>query len=154
MLPVVHFRWGLRTSIRATHLRNRPQTGPVVPLRTYSTPALTITERCAEMINKLTQQDWVKDKANAKLRIIVDSGGCSGYTYDFSLDDKAPGEEDVIFEKDSAKVIVDKESLRHLSGAVIDWKEEMIRRSFVVSENPNAATGCSCGSSFASKVDS
>lgn len=95
----------------------------------------------------------MQNKGLAKLRITVDSGGCSGYSYDFALDDKEIEEDDVIFEKNAAKVVVDKESLRHLSGAVIDWKEEMIRRTFVVNENPNADSGCSCGSSFSSKVD-
>ncbi len=57
-----------------------------------------------------------------------------------------------IFEVESAKVVIDQDSLKHVAGATLDWKEEMIRSSFVISNNPNAEQNCSCGTSFSSKV--
>eukprot|EP01116_Phalansterium_solitarium_P006641 TRINITY_DN18982_c0_g1_i1.p1 TRINITY_DN18982_c0_g1~~TRINITY_DN18982_c0_g1_i1.p1 ORF type:complete len:161 (+),score=9.50 TRINITY_DN18982_c0_g1_i1:23-484(+) len=114
---------------------------------------LQITDRCVEMIQKLKQKDWIKNKDHAKLRVIVEGGGCSGFQYNFSVDDE-PGlaEDDVVFEKEGAQVVIDQESLRHLKGSTIDYKDELIRSSFVVAENPNSEKNCGCGSSFASKV--
>lgn len=79
------------------------------------------------------------------LRVAVEGGGCSGFQYDIRLDD--PAEDDVIFEKDGMKVLVDSVSLPFLSNAVIDFSEELIGARFVV-ENPNASSSCGCGISF------
>ncbi|PRP79213.1 iron-sulfur cluster assembly 2 protein, mitochondrial-like isoform 2 [Planoprotostelium fungivorum] len=112
-----------------------------------------ISEKCAETLNKLIKQEWIKDKESAKLRVEVRPGGCSGFEYEFSVDDSAEVEEDDrLFTKNGARVVIDKESLRHLSGSVIDYKEEMIKSSFTISSNPNSVQNCSCGTSFASKV--
>ena len=54
----------------------------------------------------------------------------------------------MIFEKDNAKVVIDKLSIPYLEGAVIDYKESMIRSAFLVQDNPKAELSCSCGSSF------
>jgi hypothetical protein len=56
---------------------------------------LFITDKCAEMINKITKEDWIKNKDQAKLRITVKGGGCSGYEYAFSLDDKPVEQDDM-----------------------------------------------------------
>ncbi len=79
------------------------------------------------------------------LRVAVEGGGCSGFQYDIRLDD--PAEDDVIFEKDGMKVLVDSVSLPFLSNAVIDFSEELIGARFVI-ENPNASSSCGCGISF------
>lgn len=55
-----------------------------------------------------------------------------------------------VFADADARVVVDKESLKHLNGSTLDFKDEMIRSSFVVLENPNATATCSCKHSFAS----
>lgn len=79
------------------------------------------------------------------LRVAVEGGGCSGFQYDIRLDD--PAEDDMIFEKDGMKVLVDAVSLPFLSNAVIDFSEELIGARFVI-ENPNASSSCGCGTSF------
>lgn len=79
------------------------------------------------------------------LRVAVEGGGCSGFQYDIRLD--VPTEDDMIFEKDGMKVLVDSVSLPFLSNAVIDFSEELIGARFVI-ENPNASSSCGCGVSF------
>ncbi|MEN9410144.1 MAG: hypothetical protein RL216_2118 [Pseudomonadota bacterium] len=79
------------------------------------------------------------------LRVAVEGGGCSGFQYDIKLDD--PAADDLILEKDGAKVLVDAVSLPFLSNAVIDFTEELIGARFVI-ENPNATSSCGCGTSF------
>lgn len=79
------------------------------------------------------------------LRVAVEGGGCSGFHYDIRLDDAAPG--DLVLEKDGLAVLVDEVSLPFLSGAVIDFTDELIGARFVV-QNPNATSSCGCGTSF------
>ncbi len=57
-----------------------------------------------------------------------------------------------MFEKKDAKLVIDKESLKYVKGSTVDWKDSMIRSSFVVTGNPNSEQTCSCGSSFSSKI--
>jgi iron-sulfur cluster insertion protein len=79
------------------------------------------------------------------LRVAVEGGGCSGFQYDIKLDD--PASDDLVLEKDGQKVLVDLVSLPFLSNAEIDFTEELIGARFVVN-NPNAVSGCGCGTSF------
>jgi len=79
------------------------------------------------------------------LRVAVEGGGCSGFQYDIRLDD--PTADDMVFEKDGLKVLIDSVSLPFLANAVIDFSEELIGARFVV-ENPNASSSCGCGTSF------
>lgn len=83
---------------------------------------------------------------------MVDSGGCSGFQYTFSLDQKVPDADNLVFERDGAKVVVDTVSWDFLKGSTVDYEEEMIRRSFLVTDNPNVEAGCGCGSSFSVKL--
>ena len=80
------------------------------------------------------------------LRVAVEGGGCSGFQYEIALTDK-PAEDDLILEKDGAKVLIDPVSLPFLSNAVIDFSDELIGARFVI-ENPNATSSCGCGTSF------
>eukprot|EP00850_Spirogloea_muscicola_P005667 SM000026S08916 [mRNA] locus=s26:426593:427155:- [translate_table: standard] len=84
------------------------------------------------------------------LRLSVDGGGCSGYQYAFSIDDRC-NEGDRVFSRDGADLIVDSISLPYVRGATVDFTEELIRSSFTVVANPNSTSSCSCGVSFASK---
>jgi iron-sulfur cluster assembly accessory protein len=79
------------------------------------------------------------------LRVAVEGGGCSGFQYDIRLDE--PAADDLVLEKDGARVVVDSVSLPFLANAVIDFSEELIGARFVV-QNPNAASSCGCGTSF------
>ncbi|WP_189410118.1 HesB/IscA family protein [Neogemmobacter tilapiae] len=79
------------------------------------------------------------------LRVAVEGGGCSGFQYDIKLDD--PASDDLVLEKNGQKVLVDLVSLPFLSNAEIDFTEELIGARFVVN-NPNATSGCGCGTSF------
>ncbi|KUF11897.1 HesB/IscA family protein [Pseudoponticoccus marisrubri] len=79
------------------------------------------------------------------LRVAVEGGGCSGFQYDIRLD--APAEDDIVIEEAGQRVVVDPVSLPFLSGAVIDFADELIGARFVI-ENPNATSSCGCGTSF------
>lgn len=79
------------------------------------------------------------------LRVAVEGGGCSGFHYDIKLDDPAP--DDLVLQKDGQTVLIDPVSLPFLTGAKIDFTEELIGARFVI-ENPNASSSCGCGTSF------
>lgn len=79
------------------------------------------------------------------LRVAVEGGGCSGFQYEIKLD--APAADDLVLEKDGQKVLVDSVSLPFLTGATIDFTDELIGARFVI-ENPNATSSCGCGTSF------
>src|ERR1700754_670853 len=80
------------------------------------------------------------------LRVEVIGGGCSGFSYRFGFADKA-NRDDLVIERDGAKVAVDEASQPFLAGSEIDFVEEVIGASFRI-HNPNATSGCGCGTSF------
>ena len=80
-------------------------------------------------------------------RIAVAGGGCSGFRYNMSFDSQRNAD-DIAFERDGVTVLVDETSLALLAGSELDFVEEMIGASFQV-KNPNAASKCGCGNSFA-----
>ncbi|MBS0482056.1 MAG: iron-sulfur cluster insertion protein ErpA [Proteobacteria bacterium] len=82
----------------------------------------------------------------AILRLAVEGGGCSGFQYRFALAD-APDDEDLIVEAGAAVLVVDPVSLDLVAGSMVDYVESLGGAAFQVS-NPNAASGCGCGSSF------
>lgn len=82
----------------------------------------------------------------AMLRLSVEGGGCSGFQYRFGLAD-APDPDDLVFERDGVTLLVDSMSLELVGGSVVDYVESLGGAAFRV-ENPNAASGCGCGSSF------
>jgi iron-sulfur cluster insertion protein len=84
--------------------------------------------------------------ASLMLRLSVSGGGCSGFQYGFSFDNAVQGD-DHLFERDGVKVVIDETSLDLLSGAEIDFVEDLVGASFQV-RNPNAKSSCGCGSSF------
>jgi len=80
------------------------------------------------------------------LRLAVSGGGCSGFQYGFTFDDTR-NEDDLVFERDGIKLVVDETSLDLLVGAEVDFVEDLVGSSFQV-RNPNASSSCGCGSSF------
>jgi iron-sulfur cluster insertion protein len=84
---------------------------------------------------------------NLKLRIFVQGGGCSGFSYGFTLDEEQQSE-DFQFDMDSVSILVDSMSFQYLQGSTIKFHEDLHGSSFVI-DNPNAQTTCGCGSSFA-----
>ena len=80
------------------------------------------------------------------LRVAVLGGGCSGFQYEFQLEDEAAAD-DLVIAGAGQRVLVDPESLPFLSGSVIDFKDELIGAHFAV-DNPNATSTCGCGTSF------
>ena len=107
-----------------------------------SEPEVTLTENAAKRVA------WIAARQSkpAILRLAVDGGGCAGFTYKFELAD-APGDEDSIAETDGVKLVVDPISLDLVRGSAVDFVEDLGGASFRVT-NPNAASGCGCGSSF------
>lgn len=107
----------------------------------------TISEKAARQIAALAAK---QGKSDHILRITVSGGGCSGFKYEFSFED-APQNDDILVERDGVKAMTDPISLDFLKGAEIDFVEEMIGSYFAV-KNPNAASSCGCGTSFALKT--
>jgi iron-sulfur cluster insertion protein len=83
---------------------------------------------------------------NVKLRIFVQGGGCSGFSYGFTFDEVV-NEDDFDLEFDGVHLLVDSMSNQYLDGAEVDYVEELMGSQFKIN-NPNAATSCGCGSSF------
>jgi iron-sulfur cluster assembly protein len=89
-----------------------------------------------------------KGNPSLGLRVWVQPGGCSGFSYGMALDD-APLGDDVISEVEGLKVIVDSFSAGHLQGAKVDYVDSLMGAGFTVL-NPNAVSSCGCGHSFES----
>ena len=97
---------------------------------------------------KVKIKDLLYNEGNPKLalRTFVQGGGCSGFSYGFTFDEEI-NEDDFEIALDEFKVLVDSMSMTYLTGAEIDYKEELMGSSFVIN-NPNATRTCGCGSSF------
>ncbi len=87
-----------------------------------------------------------EEPAGAGLRVAVEGGGCAGFQYDIAMA-PGPGADDIVLERDGARLFVDAVSRPFLAGAVLDWREELIGSAFKVL-NPNAKSSCGCGVSF------
>ena len=98
---------------------------------------LNFTDQALNQINKIAGG---KDKKY--FRITVQGGGCSGFKYNFSFDDKIE-KDDILFNK----TVIDKLSLDIIAGSTVDFKKEMIGESFSIN-NPKASASCGCGLSF------
>lgn len=103
---------------------------------------LTLTPAAAKRVALIAQ----KQTKPAILRLSVEGGGCSGFQYKFDLAE-GPDGDDSVSETDGVKLVVDPISLDLVSGSVVDFVESLGGAAFRV-ENPNAAAGCGCGSSF------
>jgi iron-sulfur cluster insertion protein len=104
---------------------------------------ITMTDSAVAKITDIIAEE---NNPNIKLRTFVQGGGCSGFSYGFTLDEEQ-NEDDFVIDQPGLTVIVDSMSMQYLQGAVIDYKEEINGSSFVIT-NPNAQSTCGCGSSF------
>ena len=104
--------------------------------------SLTLTPAAAKRVA------WIADKQSkpAILRLSVEGGGCSGFQYKFDLAE-TPDSDDAVSETDGVRLVVDPVSLDLVAGSVVDFVESLGGAAFRV-ENPQAAAGCGCGSSF------
>ncbi len=103
---------------------------------------VTLSASAAKRISKILESEPEKEA----LRISVSGGGCSGFQYGFDLDNKA-AQDDIVIERDGAKVYIDSISLMYIEGSEIDFVDDLIGQSFQV-KNPNAVAACGCGTSF------
>jgi iron-sulfur cluster insertion protein len=103
---------------------------------------VTLSDRAARQIAQIL----MAEPQPTALRLAVTGGGCSGFQYNFALDD-AQLDDDLLVEKNGARVLIDPVSLDFLAGAEIDFTDELIGQTFKVN-NPNATASCGCGTSF------
>ncbi|KAG0203718.1 [4Fe-4S] proteins maturation [Mortierella sp. NVP41] len=108
---------------------------------------INITDNAVKQLKRIA----IREKNSLALRITVDSGGCHGYQYLLDLTDTV-NEDDVVFEKDGARVILDTITLPMVSGSRVDYIEELIGSAFKVLANPHAAHSCGCDTSFEIKI--
>jgi len=103
---------------------------------------IKLTQRAAERLVELA----ASDPAHPVLRVIVEGGGCSGFQYKMDLV-AAPGTDDVVIERDGARVAIDFVSIPFMAGSEIDFVDDLIGSSFRIN-NPQATAACGCGTSF------
>jgi iron-sulfur cluster assembly accessory protein len=104
---------------------------------------VTVTERAAHRIARIV----AREAEAGALRVSVEGGGCSGFSYRFDLA-AGPEADDAVIERDGAVVVIDQTSLPFISGSIIDFVDDLMGQSFQV-RNPNATASCGCGTSFA-----
>jgi|TARA_B100000787_G_scaffold122975_1_gene92488 iron-sulfur cluster insertion protein len=109
---------------------------------TMPTP-INFTDNAVNKVKDLIAEEGAPD---LKLRVFVSGGGCSGFQYGFTFEE-AINEDDTQVIKDSVILLVDPMSLQYLTGAEIDYQDNVQGSQFVI-KNPNATTTCGCGSSF------
>ena len=102
------------------------------------TNKIEFTQEANNQIKKIVTEQG----KNCYFRISVQGGGCSGFKYNFSLDEKIENN-DIIFDK----AIIDTSSLEIINGSIVDYQKEMIGSNFVI-KNPQATSSCGCGLSF------
>lgn len=104
---------------------------------------VNITEKAAEKAKALLV---ARELPEGALRVFVAGGGCSGYQYGMALA-RAAEEDDLVLEQLGVRILIDPESAQYLSGAEIDYVDDVMKSGFSIF-NPNATKSCACGSSF------
>jgi iron-sulfur cluster assembly protein len=127
---------GMGATLSASN--NDPAPAPV-----YTGPLVTITERAAAKATALLAD---KGHPDGMLRVFVVGGGCSGFQYGMAIAEQADAD-DTVIEAEGARIVVDPDSVPMLSGAEIDFVEDLMKSGFTI-YNPNAVSSCACGSSF------
>jgi iron-sulfur cluster assembly accessory protein len=107
-----------------------------------NTETVTLSEAAAKRIAAIVAADAEKQA----LRVSVEGGGCSGFSYKFDLDGQPAGD-DIVISRDGATVLIDPMSLIYMAGSEIDFVDNLLGQSFQI-KNPNAVASCGCGTSF------
>jgi iron-sulfur cluster assembly accessory protein len=114
-------------------------------------PLITVTDKAVaevkRIIDEQRQANVIGPEERVYLRLSVRGGGCSGFQNKLDLDPQYNPKTDELWETNGVGVVCDRKSLLYLSGAQVDFHNEINRRGFSV-QNPNAKTTCGCGSSF------
>lgn len=103
---------------------------------------ITLTDNAVQKILALVAND---QRDESGLRVKVVGGGCSGLSYKMDLDQKRDG--DRVFERDGARIIVDRKSYLYLNGTELDYADDLMHAGFNL-RNPNVKRSCGCGASF------
>ncbi len=104
---------------------------------------LVFTDAAAVKVAELIREE---ENPDLKLRVFISGGGCSGFQYGFTFDERVE-DGDTAVENGGVTLLVDPMSVQYLMGAEIDYREDLEGAQFVI-RNPNATTTCACGSSF------
>ena len=110
---------------------------------TEPTALLTLTDAAIEKVKYFAKS--MPDSEGKPLRVFIQGGGCSGFQYGFTFDEKKEG--DNVLEQGGITVLVDPQSAQYLKGATVNYVEDFRGAGFSV-ENPNSTGGCGCGKSF------
>ncbi|PSC73776.1 iron-sulfur cluster assembly 2 mitochondrial [Micractinium conductrix] len=110
---------------------------------------LTVSDAAVQRLKELAGES----SEPVVLRVTVEGGGCSGFQYEFAIEEGGGSlaKTDRLFERDGVRVVCDDISLEFLKGAIVDFESDLMRSAFVIAANPNAASSCGCGSSFVAK---
>lgn len=103
---------------------------------------ITLSSRAANQVRLMQNEAATLQK---RLRVFVESGGCSGFQYGMSFDDPKP--DDTELESEGIKLVIDPSSLAYLNGSHIDFDDGLHGKGFEI-KNPNAQSTCGCGKSF------
>jgi len=104
---------------------------------------INFSDNAVKKVKELIEEEGTPE---LKLRVFVSGGGCSGMQYGFTFEESV-NEDDTKVEKDNVMLLIDPMSLQYLTGAEIDYQDNVQGSQFVI-KNPNATTTCGCGSSF------
>lgn len=103
---------------------------------------ISLTPRAAKQVLSMQADLQAPEK---RLRVLVESGGCSGFQYGMSFDESKP--DDTVLESEGVPILIDPASLAYLQGSVIDFDDGLQGKGFEI-KNPNAVSTCGCGKSF------
>lgn len=104
---------------------------------------VSITDSACKRISKIL----AAEPGNIALRLSIEGGGCSGFSYKYELVGDPATDDDLVIEKNGATVFIDSVSLPFMEGAEIDFVDDLMGQAFKI-HNPNAVSSCGCGSSF------
>ena len=104
---------------------------------------VNFTDSAVSKVKELIEEEGTAD---LKLRVFVSGGGCSGFQYGFTFEE-SENDDDTKVTKDSVTLLIDPMSLQYLTGAEIDYQDNVQGSQFVI-KNPQATSTCGCGSSF------